>query len=141
MGYHEDEPLLEGPAQGYPVDDVIWQGTTWDALPTLCMPLAPVLCLTRTYKITSQRIDFSHGCCGMSEDTIDLRRVEDIHYHTSIVDCMVGRGTITICSTHDDFPELRISLFGAHGVYGQLKEAWSRARIGSVLDHQSHHGY
>jgi hypothetical protein len=57
----------------------------------------------------------------MASDSLDIRRIVDLHYNTSLLSCLVGRGTITIHSDHDEFPVLQISMYHAWHVFEALK--------------------
>jgi hypothetical protein len=35
---------------------------------------------TRNTQVTTLRIDKTSGCCGMTEQTLDLRRITDVSY-------------------------------------------------------------
>ena len=77
--------------------------------------------LTGKWRITSQRIDIEHGCCGSDVDCLDLRRVVDIHFHRSFLQLCVNRGTITIHSNNDEMPALQLTTFGTKQLYEELK--------------------
>ena len=56
------------------------------------------------------------------QDCLDLRRVIDIHFHRSIFQMCLNRGTITIHSSNDEMPQLQLTTFGTKQLYHDLKE-------------------
>ncbi len=71
--------------------------------------VAPVL-LTRTirYRITTHRIDFERGLFNKAIDTLELWHVDDISFRQSLVDRVLGVGTITIVSGDRTTPQLTL---------------------------------
>jgi len=67
----------------------------------------PVL-LQRTvrYRISNYRIDYERGLLSKNIDTLELWHVEDISFHQSLLDRILGAGTITILSHDDTSPKL-----------------------------------
>jgi membrane protein YdbS with pleckstrin-like domain len=59
-----------------------------------------ILRRTLRYRITNYRIDVTSGFISRNIDTIELWHVEDIRLHQSLLDRVVGVGTITV-SAHD----------------------------------------
>lgn len=49
------------------------------------------------WKVTSRRIDYEHGCCGSTLDTLDIRRILDLKFHRSCMQFMCCRGTVVCC--------------------------------------------
>lgn len=133
MDKEKQEPLLADSQDS----DVVWQGTTWQGCPGFPC-LAPLFCSTWTWRITTTRIDLEHGCCGNDVDCLDLRRVIDIHFHRSIFQMCLNRGTITIHSSNDEMPQLQLTTFGTKQLYHDLKEAWSRAKVATAVDADHH---
>ena len=80
------------------------------------------------------------GCCGCSSDAIDMHSVVDLHYQTSLLSCVVGRGTITIHSDNDMYPELSVSMFGARHVFEEMKEVCSQ-QLGCAHQNTVNPGY
>ncbi|CAL8469477.1 g9018 [Coccomyxa elongata] len=144
------EPLLhsspkeERPVLGLPVSpserETVWRGTTWQGCPLLLACCSPLCCSVWQWDITEQRIDLTHGCCGSNMETIDLRRVVEIHFHRSLLQLCLNRGTITIHSDHAEYPDLNLTTFGTRKIFEGLREAWTRARIATAIDHQ-HDGH
>jgi len=119
--------------------NMIWEGTTWQACPPCLMLCAPLTCSVWHWKISNSRIDLIHGCCSSDEETIDLRRVVDLHFHRNFLQLLLGRETITIHSASDEFPELRLTTFGTKEIFQELREAWSRAKIGTAVGYDDQH--
>jgi hypothetical protein len=71
--------------------------------------IVPILMAKRIrYRISNYRIDFESGLLSSNIDTLELWHVEDLKFHQSIVDRMVGVGTITIISHDDTTPVLTL---------------------------------
>lgn len=128
------QSLLQNDSQGA---TVIWEGVTWQG-PLLLKCLSPVFCSNWSWRITSQRIDLTHGCCASEEDTFDLRRIEDMHFHRSLWQRCLNRGTIVIHQSNDELPELQLSTFYARDIFVKLKDAWMAARIATTIGHDGH---
>jgi membrane protein YdbS with pleckstrin-like domain len=88
-----------------------------DAEPWWVIPIGVVLALlfilipwlqTKTirYKVSNYRIDFEKGLIGKKFDTLELWHVEDIQLTQSVLDRLLGVGTITIHSHDDTTPHL-----------------------------------
>ena len=69
--------------------------------------LVPVI-RTKTvrYRITNYRVDYERGLFGKDIDTMELWHVEDLDFHQSFVDRLLGVGTITVLSHDDTTPKL-----------------------------------
>ncbi|KAL3159782.1 hypothetical protein ABBQ38_010188 [Trebouxia sp. C0009 RCD-2024] len=118
-----------------PAEHVVWEGTTWQGCPDFCFYCSPVCCSNWHWHITEQRIDLTHGCCGSNMETLDLRRIIDLHFHRSVWQMCCGRGTIVIHSDNDEFPKLNLTTFGTREVFERLKQAWTKARIATAVHH------
>src|SRR6185437_13360192 len=74
-------------------------------------------------RITNYRIDYERGLIGKDIDTLELWHVEDIHYHQTIGDRLLGIGTIRIISHDRTTPNLELhSLPNSHHLFDQLKQ-------------------
>lgn len=58
------------------------------------------------YRITNYRIDFQRGLLSTKIDTLELWHVEDLRFQQSLLDRILGIGTITILSKHPTTPVL-----------------------------------
>lgn len=75
------------------------------------------------YRIGNYRIDFERGILSKNIDTLELWHVEDIRFHQSLVDRMLGVGTITIVSNDTSNPRLELkSLPNSRALFDQLKQ-------------------
>lgn len=75
------------------------------------------------YRISNYRIDFEHGLLSKDIDTLELWHVEDIHFHQSLLDRILGVGTITVISHDDTTPRLLLkSLPKARPLFDTLKQ-------------------
>lgn len=112
-----------------PRSDVIWEGSTWDAMPLACACCAPLLCQTKQWRITTTAVDVSHGCCGSKEDTLLVKRIRDVSFESNCLvrACCLGRGTIVIHASDATHPEQRLTTWHAKGIYSGLKRAMTSA--------------
>ena|SRR5689334_10707875 len=75
------------------------------------------------YRISNYRIDFERGLMSKNIDTLELWHVEDISFHQSLLDRILGVGTITVISHDDTTPRLQLrSLPSARTIFDQLKQ-------------------
>ena len=58
------------------------------------------------YKITNYRIDVEKGLLSKRHDTLELWHVEDIRMNQSLLDRILGVGTVTVISHDDTTPQL-----------------------------------
>ena len=58
------------------------------------------------YRISNYRIDFERGLIGRSIDTLELWHVEDVSFYQSVLDRILGVGSITVLSHDDTTPKL-----------------------------------
>lgn len=63
---------------------------------------------TRRFKITNYRIDYERGLISRRIDTLELWHVEDIRMHQSLLNRVLGVGTLTVVSDDDTTPQLVI---------------------------------
>ncbi len=85
-----------------------WSGWSLLAIiPALILMVAPaVAAMAIRYRITNYRIDFERGLISKRIDTLELWHVEDIQFYQSLIDRIVGVGTITVLSHDDTTPRL-----------------------------------
>lgn len=75
------------------------------------------------YRISNYRIDYERGFFTKDIDTIELWHVEDIHFHQSIWDRVLGIGTLTVVCHDDTTPRLRLFGIGnPRPLYETLKQ-------------------
>ena len=79
--------------------------------------------LTIRYRITNYRIDYERGLIGKDIDTLELWHVEDIHFHQTIFDRLLGIGSINVISHDQTTPKLTMhSLPHCRTLFEQLKQ-------------------
>jgi uncharacterized membrane protein YdbT with pleckstrin-like domain len=99
----------------------------------LCLPMVPLLwSKTIRYRITNYRIDYERGLISRDIDTLELWHVEDLHFHQSLWDRMMGVGVIRVTSRDQTLPELLLrGIPNPRPLYETLKQrviAVKRAR-------------
>jgi membrane protein YdbS with pleckstrin-like domain len=90
----------------------------------LALMLIPVL-QTKSirYRITNYRIDYERGIFSKNIDTLELWHVEDIRFHQSLIDRIMGVGNISVISHDDTMPDLLMtSLPNPRSLFEQLKQ-------------------
>jgi hypothetical protein len=101
-----------------------WWGYAIAIVVGILVGLIPVI-ITKSYRyrISNYRIDFEHGILSRSIETLELWHVEDISYHQSLLDRILGVGTITIMSHDDTTPKLLLkSLPSPRPLFDSLKQ-------------------
>lgn len=67
----------------------------------------PILLVKRTrYRVTNYRVDFERGWLSTTIDTMELWHVEDLKFHQTLWEKIMGLGTIDIMSHDDTTPSL-----------------------------------
>jgi membrane protein YdbS with pleckstrin-like domain len=61
---------------------------------------------TIRYRISNYRIDFERGLLSKNINTLELWHVEDVSFHQSLLDRILGVGNITVISHDDTLPTL-----------------------------------
>jgi membrane protein YdbS with pleckstrin-like domain len=61
---------------------------------------------TIRYRISNFRIDYERGLLGKTIDTMELWHVDDIKFHQSFMERILGVGTVTIMSDDQTTPSL-----------------------------------
>ena len=85
----------------------VWWLTAACVVIGLILFVAPIVwARTIRYRISNYRIDFERGLLGKTIDTMELWHVDDIKFHQSFIDRMLGVGTITIYSNDQTTPAL-----------------------------------
>jgi hypothetical protein len=90
----------------------------------LTLPFLPMI-FTRTqrFRITSYRIDYEYGIVSKNIDTLELWHVNDIKYHQSLADRMLGVGNITVLSDDTSTPRLDLNgIPNARAIFDSLKD-------------------
>ncbi|HWE01348.1 MAG TPA: PH domain-containing protein [Tepidisphaeraceae bacterium] len=93
------------------------------AIGVLLWVIPYILTKTIRYRISNYRIDFERGLISKDISTLELWHVEDISFHQSILDRMLGIGAIRVMSHDDTMPELRMrGLPDARKIFEELKQ-------------------
>lgn len=75
------------------------------------------------YRISNYRIDFERGFFAKDISTLELWHVEDLSFHQSLLDRLLGIGTIRVMSHDDTMPDLRMrGLPNARKLFEELKQ-------------------
>ena len=102
--------LIAAPFLYYYFGDRIWPAWWVTAACVLLGLLALIIPIvwarTIRYRITNFRIDYERGLLGKTIDTMELWHVDDIKFHQSFVERLLGVGTITIMSDDQTTPSL-----------------------------------
>ncbi len=78
---------------------------------------------SQRYRVTNYRIDFERGLLSKTIDTLELWHVEDIRFHQSLLERILGVGSITVLSHDDTTPKLELrGLPNPRPLFDQLKQ-------------------
>jgi membrane protein YdbS with pleckstrin-like domain len=87
-----------------------WWATLALVVIAILVVVVPILIQkTRRYRITNYRIDYERGVLSKNIDTLELWHVEDIQFHQSLLDRILGIGMIRIMSRDETTPELLLA--------------------------------
>ena len=106
---------------------VFQQGWTWAGIiltiVTLLTLAVPIIWVKRhKYRLTNTRIDTEEGILNIKNGTIWLWKVDDIQLNRTIIDRVLGVGTITIISNDQTSPDLKLrSLPHPQDLFNELK--------------------
>jgi hypothetical protein len=68
----------------------------------------PLWLKTLRYRITNYRIDFEHGVLTKRIDTMELWHVDDLGFRQSLLQRLLGVGTISVFSKDESTPDLEM---------------------------------
>ncbi len=86
-----------------------------------CVPLLKAK--TVRYRISNYRIDFERGWFSKDIDTLELWHVEDLSFHQSFMDRIMGVGSITVLSHNDALPKFVLhALPNPRPIFDALKQ-------------------
>jgi len=75
----------------------------------LILPMVPVaMAKSIRYRVSNYRIDYERGFFSQDIDTLELWHVEDLHFHQSLWDRVLGVGSIHVTSRDETMPELTL---------------------------------
>ena len=84
-----------------------WWGSLAIAVVGLFFIVIPYLNLKRIrYRISNYRIDYERGLLGKTIDTTELWHVDDIQFHQSFIERILGVGTITVFASDQTSPAM-----------------------------------
>ncbi len=97
-------------------------GLTMLAIILLLIKIAQ-LKMTR-YEVSVDRIEWSRGIFDRKVDNLDMFRVIDLKLRRSLLDCIVGIGTVTVITTDKSDPEFTFEkIRNPRGLYDAIKKA------------------
>jgi membrane protein YdbS with pleckstrin-like domain len=75
------------------------------------------------YEVSADRIEFGKGIFDRKIDNLDMFRVVDIKLRRSVLDCIVGVGTVLLTTTDKSHPEFAFEkVRGARELYDAIKK-------------------
>lgn len=97
------------------------------------LPMVPIVhARSICYRVTNYRIDYERGLLSRNIDTLELWHVEDMHFHQSLLQRVLGVGSIRVVSRDESLPDLLLrGLPDPRPLYETLKQrviAVKRAR-------------
>jgi membrane protein YdbS with pleckstrin-like domain len=85
----------------------VWWLTIACVVIGLVLLIAPMIwARTIRYRISNYRIDYERGLLGKTIDTTELWHVDDIRFHQSFVERLLGVGTITVFASDQTTPAM-----------------------------------
>jgi membrane protein YdbS with pleckstrin-like domain len=76
------------------------------------------------YEVTAERIEWSRGVLDRRVDNLDMFRVTDLKLRRSLLDCMLGMGTVGLITTDKTDPEFTFEkLRNSRLLYDIIKKA------------------
>ena len=77
-----------------------------------------------SYEVTPDRIEWTRGIFSRKIDNMDMFRVVDIKLHRSLVDCILGIGTVTLVTRDESDPTFDfVKVRGPRYLYDAVKKA------------------
>jgi len=93
------------------------------ALAAALLTIPVILTLSVRYRVSNYRIDYERGIFSKDIDTLELWHVEDLKFHQSLLDRILGVGSIMVISHDDTTPRLLLrSLPNPRPVFETLKQ-------------------
>jgi len=76
------------------------------------------------YEVTAERIEWSRGIFDRRVDNLDMFRVIDLRLHRSLLDCILGIGTVGLITTDKTDPEFTFEkIRNSRRLYDVIKKA------------------
>jgi len=80
------------------------------------------------YEVTPDRIEFSRGILDRRVDNLDMFRVVDLKLRRTLLDCVVGVGTVSLITTDKTDPEFNFEkVHNVRKLYDVIKKASLKA--------------
>ncbi|MBN1508985.1 MAG: PH domain-containing protein [Sedimentisphaerales bacterium] len=80
------------------------------------------------YEVTPDRIEWSRGIFDRKVDNLDMFRVIDLKLRRSLIDCLVGIGTVIVLTNDESDPQFEFQkIRRSRRLYDTLKEAGLKA--------------
>jgi hypothetical protein len=77
-----------------------------------------------SYEVTPDRIEWSRGILSRKIDNLDMFRIVDLKLHRSIVDCILGIGTVTLITKDASDPQFEFyKVRSPRNLYDIVKKA------------------
>ncbi|MHC4762371.1 MAG: PH domain-containing protein [Planctomycetota bacterium] len=132
QGLYEDDSITESRSSGgLTVEQVqvfrkyrILVGAGLAVLVVLMLLVKAVRLKMIYYEVSSDRIEWGRGIFDRRIDNMDMFRVIDLKLRRSLLDCIVGVGTIGLITTDKTDPEFKFEkIRGARRLYDIIKKA------------------
>ena len=76
------------------------------------------------YEVSTERIEYSRGILDRRVDNLDMFRVLDLKLRRSLLDCIVGVGTVSLITTDKTDPQFTFEkIRNSHRLYNIIKKA------------------
>lgn len=93
-------------------------------LVTLILLMKMARLKTTRYEVSTDRIEWSRGLLDRRVDNLDMFRVIDLKLRRSLLDCIVGVGTVTVITTDKSDPEFAFEkIRDSRKLYDAIKKA------------------
>ncbi|RJX28726.1 MAG: hypothetical protein C4525_15900 [Desulfarculus sp.] len=101
----------------------LWGALILIALVLLVLIIRCLVVKAIRYSITMDRLEFERGLLNKKSDNLDLFRIKDLTLKRSLLDRMLGLGTVTIQTSDASHPSLMLpSIRGSRQAYDLLKQ-------------------
>ena len=88
------------------------------------------------YEVTPERVEFSRGILDRKVDNIDMFRIIDLKMRRSLLDCIVGVGTVGLITTDKTDPQFTFEkVHNSRRLYDVIKKASLEADIKTNVVH------
>jgi len=77
-----------------------------------------------SYEVSSDRIEWARGLFSRKIDNLDMFRVVDLKLHRSLIDCLLGIGTVTLVTKDESDPTFEfVKVRSPKQLYNAVKKA------------------